>query len=75
VTRKASTVSSPPTLATQNSSGGRSPARSTANTAVMAGSTVMTIAPCAEVWLVSASEVNSGKPTTTPRATIDSRRH
>ena len=34
----------------------------------------MTTAPCAAVWTSSASEVNSGKPTTTPAATIASER-
>ena len=42
---------------------------------VAAGSNVMTTAPWAAVSLWRASEVNSGKPTTTPAAAIASERH
>src|SRR5436305_1615938 len=41
----------------------------------MVGSTVMTTALCADDCVVRASEVKSGKPTTTPPATTASRRH
>src|SRR4051812_12459572 len=70
----ASTATSPTALASQNRADGRSPARSTAATAVAAGRNAITTAPCAAVSDCSASEENSGKPTTTPSATIASER-
>src|SRR4051812_29976742 len=70
----ASTATSPTALASQNRADGRSPARSTAATAVAAGRNAITTAPCAAVSDCSASDENSGKPTTTPSATIASER-
>ena len=60
---------------TQKDRGGRSLLRSTAATAVAAGSSAMTTALWTAGAVVSANEVNSGKPTTIPPATTASRRH
>src|SRR3954454_3374716 len=65
----ARTATRPTAVASQKRWDGRSPARSTAATAVAAGRNAMTTAPCAAVSDCSASELNSGKPTTTPAAT------
>ena len=74
-TRTTSTATVPAALASQNARLGRSPARSTAITAVAAGASPTTIAPCAAVRWCSASDVSSGNPMTTPAATIASERH
>ncbi len=72
---KASTATSPKPAASQKPRDGDSPARSTANTAVQAGSSAITTAPwVASTWR-SAIAVNSGNATTTPNATIASERH
>ena len=72
---KASTATSPKPAASQKPRDGDSPARSTANTAVQAGRSAITTAP----WVAStwrrARAVNSGKATTTPKATMASERH
>src|SRR4051794_36575150 len=65
----ARTATRPTAVASQKRRDGRSPARSTAATAVAAGRNAMTTAPCAAVSDCSASELNNGKPTTTPAAT------
>ena len=71
----ASTATSPKPAASQKPRDGDSPARSTANTAVQAGSSAITTAPwVASTWR-SASAVKSGKAATTPNATIASERH
>ena len=71
----ASTAASPPPAAIQKPRDGDSPARSTANTAVQAGSSAITTAPCVASTWRSASAVKSGNATTTPNATIASERH
>src|SRR3954467_15626498 len=70
----ASTAMSPAPLESQKRRDGRSWARRTAATAVAAGRNAITTAPWAAVSVCSASEVNSGKPTTTPPAVIASDR-
>ena len=71
----ASTATSPKPAASQKPREGDSPARSTANTAVQAGSSAITTAPwVASTWR-SASAVKSGKAATTPNAMIASERH
>ena len=55
--------------------GGRSCPRSTAVTAVAAGSSAMTTAPWLAEAVVSAYDVSSGNPATTPPATTASRAH
>ena len=60
-------------LASQNPREGCSPARSTAATAVAAGSSPTITALCAEVRSWSARALKSGQPRTTPSATSASR--
>src|SRR3954452_10562881 len=69
VAAKASTASTPAAAAAQNARGGRSSARATAHAAVAAGSTPTTTLVCAELRCLSAIELSSGKPTTTPSPT------
>ena len=71
----ASTATRPAPAASQKPRDGSSPARSTAKTAVPAGSSAITTAPWEESTWRSASAVRRGKPTTTPNATIASERH
>ena len=71
----ASTVTMPNPHAAQNCHLGRSPPRTTASAAVAAGSNPTSTAPCADVVSRKASELHSGNPTTTPKATRASRRH
>ena len=71
----ASTATSPKPAASQKPREGDSPARSTAKTAVQAGSSAITTAPwVASTWR-SASAVKSGNAATTPNAMIASERH
>ncbi|MNC64558.1 hypothetical protein D3C81_2279730 [compost metagenome] len=54
----------------QKAGRGRSPPRSTPNIAVAKGSRPRKTMEWAEVTCCNANAVNSGKPTTTPNATI-----
>ncbi len=60
-------------LASQKPREGRSPPRTTATTAVAAGSSPTMTALCAAVSSRSASALNSGQPRTTPKETSASR--
>ncbi len=68
-------TAAPATATTQNALGGRSPPRRTASTAVAAGSSAITTAPWLAGTEVSAKDVSTGKPTTTPPATTARRNH
>jgi hypothetical protein len=59
---------SPSSVAAQKAARGRSPLRSTAITAVAAGSRPAIPAACAAGTSVSAQALNNGNPTTTPTA-------
>src|ERR687896_577716 len=68
-------ISGDASTSAQEDSGGRSLPRTTAITAVAAGSRAMTTAPWLAGAVVSAYDVSSGKPTTMPPATTASRAH
>src|SRR5687768_15309784 len=68
-------ATAPTAAIVQNDSGGRSFPRIAAITAVAAGSSAITTAPWLAGAVVSAYEVSSGKPSTTPPATTASRAH
>ena len=69
---KPATVAAPRTENSQKAGFGRSPPRRTPKIAVASGSRPMKTIECAEVMCWSASAVSSGKPTTTPSATMAS---
>src|SRR6478609_8434207 len=72
---KTTAATAPQPASTQNAVGGRSCPRSTAITAVAAGRSAMTTALWLADAVVSANDVSTGKPTTTPPATTASRTH
>ena len=72
---KPTAQTAPRAAAIQNRVVGCSLVRSTAATAVAAGSSAITTAPWAAGAVVNANDVSNGKPTTTPPATTASRRH
>ena len=69
------TATAPVAAASQNIRLGRSPARSTAATAVAAGIRAVTTATCADVLAWSAMPLSSGNPMTTNAATMARERH
>ncbi|MNG08876.1 hypothetical protein D3C84_922640 [compost metagenome] len=69
-TAKPTTSKLPSTEKNQNTGRGRSPPRNTPNAAVASGNRPTNTMECADVTYCRASAVNSGKPTTTPSATM-----
>ena len=65
----------PASAASQNPIDGRSPKRSAPNSAVASGRMPSTIAPCDAGTYRIATDENTGKPTTTPNATMTSDFH
>ena len=71
INAKLATSALPSAENSQNPGLGRSPPRSTPNIAVDRGSSPMKTIECADVTCCRASAVRSGKPTTTPSATMN----